>query len=197
MDIWRKLTSKFSNSQNPVSQQSVTNKIQGAFSEKKSFSFTALPKNVNELKALPEAVMDDPFKTAALTVCALCAFAEDRAAGIEMLNFLRGPRPLSPYEISFMKDRFMDGKTYIPRSYFNGATPENDYTPAKPYTVKVDSNQYSSLENGNYMKLLINSGGADSPRSVTLRKTGSGIWYLWEQTLLVDVRTPKSQDPWA
>ena len=141
--------------------------------------------------------MDDPFKTAALTLCALCAFAEDRSAGIEMLNFLRGPRPLSPYEISFLKDRFMDGKTYIPRSYFQGATPANDYTPARPYTVRIDSNQYSSMENGTYMKLLFTSGGADSPRSVTLRKTGSGVWYLWEQTLLVDVRTPKSQDPWA
>ncbi|MBR2930540.1 MAG: hypothetical protein IKC32_04855 [Clostridia bacterium] len=175
----------------------IKNKLQAAFSKKASFSFEALPTSLDELKALPEAAMDDPFKTAALTVCALCAYATDKEVGIEMLNHLRGPRPMSPAEIQFLNDRLMDGKTYIPRSYFAGAKPENEYTPTVPYTVKVDSNQYSSLEGGNYMKLLISSGGADSPRSVTLRKTGGGTWYLWEQNLLSDIRIPKSQDAWA
>ena len=192
MDIWRTITKKVSN---PVLY--VKNKLLAAFSRKESFTFETFPKNLEELKALPEASLDDSFKTAALTLCALCAYAEDREAGTEMLNFLRGPRPMSPADIAFLNDRFMDGKTYIPRSYFAGATPENEYTPTVPYTVKVISNQYSKLENGNYMKLLIHSGGADSPRSVTLRKTGGGTWYLWEQNLLSDIRIMKSQDAWA
>jgi len=104
---------------------------------------------------------------------------------------------MSPTDIAFLNDRLMDGKNYVARSYFEGATPENEYTPASPYKVRVVSNQYSKLENGNYMKLLISSGGADSPRSVTLRKTGGGTWYLWEQTLLSEIRIPKSQDAWA
>jgi len=192
MDIWRKITSKVSN---PFLY--VKNKLRAAASRKETYTFEELPKNLEELKALPEAVLDDPFKTAALSLCALCAYSEDREAGTEMLNFLRGPRPMSPAEIAFLNDRLMDGKNYVARSYFNGATPENEYTPTKPYTVKVISNQYSELEGGNYMKLLINSGGADSPRSVTLRKTGGGKWYLWEQNLLSDIRIPKSQDDWA
>ena len=192
MDIWRVITGKV---KYPISY--IKNKIQAAASRKETFTFEALPKNLEELKALPEAKMDDPFKTAALALCALCAYSEDREAGTEMLNFLRGPRPMSPAEIAFLNDRLMDGKNYVARSYFNGATPENEYTPSTPYTVKVISNQYSKLENGNYMKLLINSGGADSPRSVTLRKTGGGTWYLWEQNLLSDIRIPKSQDAWA
>ena len=192
MDIWRVITGKV---KYPISY--IKNKIQAAASRKETFTFEALPKNLEELKALPEAKMDDPFKTAALALCALCAYSEDREAGTEMLNFLRGPRPMSPAEIAFLNDRLMDGKNSVARSYFNGATPENEYTPSTPYTVKVISNQYSKLENGNYMKLLINSGGADSPRSVTLRKTGGGTWYLWEQNLLSDIRIPKSQDAWA
>ncbi|MBO5270725.1 MAG: hypothetical protein J6B77_08060 [Clostridia bacterium] len=175
----------------------IRNKLLAAASRKETFTFEALPKNLTELKALPEASLDDSFKTAALTLCALCVYAEDRENGTEMLNFLRGPRPMSPAELAFLNDRMMDGKSYIPRSYFEGAVPGNDYTPTVPYTVKVISNQYSSLENGNYMKLLLNSGGADSPRSVTLRKTGGGTWYLWEQNLLVDIRIPTSQDAWA
>ena len=192
MDIWRIITSKISN---PF--LFIKNKLLAAASRKETYSFDALPKTLDELKAMPEAVLDDPFKTAALTLCALCAYAEDRDAGCEMLNFLRGPRPMSPADIAFLNDRFMDGRSYIPRSYFGGATPDNEYTPSVPYTVKVSSNQYSSLEGGNYMKLLISSGGADSPRSVTLRKTGGGTWYLWEQNLLSDIRIPKSKDAWA
>ena len=175
----------------------IKNKLLAAASKKETFTFEKLPNNLEELKAMPEASLDTPFKTAALALCALCVFSKDREAGTEMLNFLRGPRPMSPADIAFLNDRLMDGKDYIARSYFNGATPENEYTPSQPYTVKVISNQYSKLENGNYMKLLISSGGADTPRSITLRKTGGGTWYLWEQYLLTDIRIPKSQDAWA
>lgn len=192
MDIIRIITSGI---KKPISY--VKNKLLASLSKKATFTFEKLPESLEEMKALPEITMDDPFKTAALTVCALCVYSKDREKGTEMLNFLRGPRPMSPTDIAFLNDRLMDGRDYVARSYFDGAKPENEYTPNVPYTVKVISNQYSKLENGNYMKLLINSGGADTPRSVTLRKTGSGTWYLWEQYLLSDIRIPKSQDAWA
>jgi len=192
MDILRTLSTGI---KKPISY--VKNKILAAMSKKATFTFEKLPDNLEEMKALPEIKMDDPFKTAALSLCALCVYSKDRENGTEMLNFLRGPRPMSPADIAFLNDRLMDGRDYIARSYFNGATPENEYTPSTPYTVKVSSNQYSKLEGGKYMKLLISSGGADSPRSVTLRRTDSGTWYLWEQHLLSDIRIPKSQDDWA
>lgn len=60
--------------------------------------------------------------TIALTVCALCDFAADQAVGIDLLNFLRGPRPLTGQDISFIKDRFRGGaRNYIIFSYFGGA----------------------------------------------------------------------------
>ncbi len=164
--------------------------------KKETFVFTSLPESLAQFQACPEASLDSPFKTAALTVCALCVYAADKNIGIEMLNFLRGPRPLSPMEISFLDDRFRDSKHYIPFSYFNGSTPENDYSPAKPFTLTIESNPTSAVNEG-YMKLLLTSGGADSQRSVDLRMTGDGKWYLWEQFLLVGIREPKSQNPWA
>ena len=116
--------------------------------------------------------MDTPFKTAALTVCALCAFAADQAVGTDLLNFLRGPRPLTGQDISFIKDRFRGGVcNYIIFSYFGGAKPENDYTPSQPYTVTVTSDAHSFDEQG-YARLYIACGGADSPRPVKLRKKG-------------------------
>ena len=95
--------------------------------------------NKNETFTLPEAALDTPFQTAALTVLALCAYAADRQIGQDMLNWLRGPRPLNGQDISFLNDRFRDGKTYLPFTYFVGSTPDNNYTPTQPYTIRVAS----------------------------------------------------------
>ena len=149
------------------------------------------------MQALPEAALSTPFQTAALTVLALCAYAADRTIGSEMLNWLRGPRPLNGQDISFLNDRFRDGKTYLPFTYFVGSTPDNNYTPSQPYTIVITSNHISAVEQG-YMKLFIPCGGADDPRPIKLRQRGSdGKWFLWEQYLLTGVRIPKAADPWA
>lgn len=164
--------------------------------KKETFTFNALPESLAQMQALPEASLDSPYKTAALTLCALCVYGADKQIGAEMLNWLRGPRPLTPTDISFLNDRFRDGQFYVPFSYFKGATPANDYTPEQPFTVTVESNPYSD-DNPGYMKLFLRSGGADSPREVVLRKKGDGQWLLWDQMLMVGIRTPKSADPWA
>ncbi len=163
----------------------------------KTFTFQELPKNAEELKALKEAALTDAFATAALTVLALNIFGENAELGTEALNFLKGPEPLSPREVSFIKDRFGATKQYIARSYFKGATPENDYAPSTPYTIVVSDNPHSKLDD-THLKLFIQSGGADSPRDVILRKKPStGQWFLSEQQLMVDIRIPKSTDKWA
>ncbi|MBO4216927.1 MAG: hypothetical protein J5940_03180 [Clostridia bacterium] len=166
-----------------------------------TFTFTALPESLAEMQAMPEASLDSPFKTAALTLCALCAYAADRNIGGEMLDWLRGPKgALTTAEKQFLNDRFTDGKHYVPFSYFNGAKPDNDYTPSEPFTVRVFTNSYSfQEENGaHYATLYLTSGGADSPRSIKLRKKEStGQWFLWEQYVMVGIRQPKSADPWA
>lgn len=169
---------------------------QNAGSSRETFTFTALPESLAQLQALPEASLDTPFKTAALTVLALCAYAADRNIGTEMLNWLRGPRALNGQDISFLNDR-LRGKTYLPFTYFAGANPDNSYTPSQPYTITIESNHISGAEAG-YMKLFIPCGGADDPRPIKLRQRGSdGKWFLWEQYLLTGVRTPKAEDPWA
>ena len=56
-----------------------------------TFTFASLPESLAEMQALPEANLDNPYKTAALTVCAICAYAADKNVGLEMLNWLRGP----------------------------------------------------------------------------------------------------------
>lgn len=192
MSIFDQLKNKAQTTAKAAARTAVSN----LGNQQETFNFSTLPESAEQLRALPEAAMDTPFQTAALTVCALCAFAADQAVGTELLNVLRGPRPLSGQDISFIKDRFRGGRTYIPFSYFAGATPDNNYTPTQPYTVTVTSDARSYDEQG-YARLHIASGGADSPRPIKLRKKADGQWCLWEQYLLTDIRQPKANDPWA
>jgi len=161
-----------------------------------TFVFDALPKNVDELKALPEAAMTTPFMTAALTVAALCAYGENTAACIDMLNELRGPSPMSPHDVQFLRERLV-GKTYKPFSFFAGATPKNGYVPNIPYQTTVSDNPYSYPQEG-HATLYIQSGGADSARPISLRlKPSTGQWFMTQQSLLSDIRVPEAEDPWV
>ena len=160
-------------------------------------TWNQLPKNLEELQALPQADLKTPEGTAALTVAALAVYPTNPEECFRMLNFLRGPRPLSMYEQQFIRDRFMDGKQYIVMSYFKGATPANNYTPNVPYVLEFTDSAAQFAEEG-YKRFDIRSGGADSPRQITLRlKPSTGQWFLWEQYILVGIRVPVSQDPWA
>lgn len=183
----------FDNLKNKVND--ITNAVSNAGNKSEDIVFSKLPDTLEEFKALSQAALSTPFDTAALTVLALCFYPENKDLSLSMLDYLRGPRPLSPMDTQFINDRFMH-KDYVPRSYFNGATPDNDYLPSEPYTIKVSENPYSYDEEG-YAKLYLTSGGADSARYVQLRKAKDGKWYLWEQFILSDIRKPESTNPWA
>ena len=176
----------------------VSQTVSKAVSNKsKTYSFEALPQTVDELKALPEAALTDVYAVAALSLLALTRFEADRNASIAMLNFLKGPDPLTPMAIQQISDRFMDGKFYKVNSFFEGATPANNYTPSQPYRIKVSSTPYS-FDTENWAVLYLHSGGSDSPRPVKLRKKPStGQWFLVESQYLGDIRTPPTADKWA
>lgn len=157
--------------------------------------FADIPESLEAFKSLPQAALSTPFDTAAMTVVALSVYPADKELCFRMLDYLRGPRPMNGADKQFIADRFRD-KDYVPRSYFGGATPNNDYMPATPYTVTVKSDPHSYDEQG-IAKLFIPSGGADSPRPIKLRQAKDGKWYLWEQFLLTGIRQPESSNPWA
>jgi hypothetical protein len=189
-DLIRKLTG--------AGEKAIRGAVKNAANTERSIVFEKLPASVEEMKTAPGGDLKDPFAVAALTVTAYAKYPENPALCYEMLNMLRGPRPLSEHEKAFIRDRFMDGKDYVPRSYFKGAVPANNYTPSKPYTVTVSDNPYSRQNEG-YLTLYVTSGGADSPRPITLRqKASTQEWFFWDTPgILADIRVPKSADPWA
>lgn len=186
---------KLKNKAQQAVKETVKDAVQNIGNKSERIVFDTMPASLEEFKNLPQAAMDTPFKTAAMAVLAFTYYPVDKAMSLAMLDFIKGPKPLSPMEKQFISDRFMD-KDYVPRSYFEGATPANDYEPAEPYTIIVSENPYS-YQNEGYATLYMTSGGADSPRSVQLRKAKDGKWYLWDQFLLADIRKPDSADPWA
>ncbi len=161
-----------------------------------TFTFASLPTNVAELQALPEASLDSAFKTTALTLAALCNYEHNSDATIEMLGFLKGPGEVSGFEKQFIKEH-LGSERYKARSFFEGATPQNSYKPNVPYKITVIENPYS-FDNENWATLYVQSGGADNPRPIKLRKKPStGQWFLVEIQCLADIRVPIEEDPWA
>ena len=155
--------------------------------------FNTLPATVEEFKALPQMALSDPFSAPALFIVAMTNYTKNKDMAIEMINAIKGPTPLSAYELGFIRDRMM-GKDYLPNSYFKGASPENAYTPSLPYTVTVSEGPYTYQEEG-YAKVYVKSYGADTPRPFVMRKKGDQ-WFMWEQMLLADIRPPKGVDGW-
>ena len=176
-------------------------------------TFQELPLSVEEMKKMGLADLSSPSRVAALTVVAalrgrlfchtVCPVGavlglqkQKLDTGRDLIDYLRGPRPLTEYEKQFLRDR-LGGKEYVIKSFFQGAVPDNNYTMSKPYTVVVEDAPQVVSEEG-YKRFQLRSGGADNPRTITLRnKPSTGEWFLWEQVLLADIRPPKSQDDWA
>lgn len=61
-----------------TAQQAVNSAAQSAGNRRATSTFSALPESLAEMQALPEAGLDSPFKTAALTL--LCQKRRDNIA---------------------------------------------------------------------------------------------------------------------
>ena len=91
-------------------------------------TLTHQPDTAAEFEALSRRT---PEEVCACFLCALNLYIKDKDAGVAAMDLLRGPRPMTPYDAQFLRDR-LRGKEYLPLAYFEGAAPENSYTPAPP-----------------------------------------------------------------
>ena len=157
----------------------------------------SIPASLQEFETLA-AGGRQPERICALFLCALALFDKDRDAGTAAMNLLRGPRPMTPYDCQFLRDR-LRGKAYLPLAYFEGATPENGYRPQAPYTLNVLADPRPQDIEPGYLRVFLKTAGADSPRPMKLRqKASTGEWFLWEySSILSGIRIPAAEDPWA
>lgn len=82
-------------------------------------TLNALPASLAEFRNLS---LNTPDEVVAGFLCALNLYVKNPNEGVEAMNLLRGPRPMTPYDSQFLRDR-LRGKEYLPLAYFAGATP--------------------------------------------------------------------------
>lgn len=161
-----------------------------------SVTLNQIPGTLQEFRMCPQMDLSRPENTCVMFLCALQLYIKDREAGVAAMNMLRGPRPMTPYDSQFLRDRLRD-KAYLPMAYFEGAIPQNNYTPTQPYVLHVlPDPRPQDIEDG-YIRVFLKTAGADSARPVKLRQKG-GLWYLWEySSILSGIRIPAEYDSWG
>ena len=73
-----------------------------------------LPASLAEFRNLS---LNTPDEVVAGFLCALNLYVKNPNEGVEAMNILRGPRPMTPYDSQFLRDR-LRGKEYLPLAYF-------------------------------------------------------------------------------
>jgi hypothetical protein len=74
-----------------------------------TITFDKLPANLEELKAMPQASLDQPEYGAALFVAVMMHYMVNKEETFEMLDFLNGPYEGTPFQKQFLADRMADG----------------------------------------------------------------------------------------
>ncbi len=160
-------------------------------------TYNKIMNNIEDLKQIDRT---NPYNVAAAIVHVISNYDDNNF--YNMLQFLLGEyQPISEMSKQNIKDRMLQNNkySYIGKSYFIGANPENDYTPNIPYQIEVIENEYTD-ENEGYKRLLLKSGGADNYRPITLRLAKDGNYYIWSDSyigLLTDIKPKESNNPWV
>lgn len=156
--------------------------------------FEQMPETAGDLQALMTLYsQSDARNVGAYFVASLVRYVDSTEDGLAMIDLLRGPRPMNDMDKNFIRDRLRD-KAYLPGAYFQGAAPENNYTPDTPWTLMVYDDLMEAEEG--YIYIQVSTTGADSRRRITLREK-DGQYYLWEYSnVLTGIRLPASEDPW-
>jgi hypothetical protein len=166
-----------------------------------TYTFNALPRNIEELKTLEvnnRQYFSSPHFVTALFICCLNRITENSADAWEMINYLRthtatvGQNGIQKVSNETMqnivasnlvgKDTYGHPVSNGLRSYFAGSTPQNLYTPTTPYQVTVveaGSETYRTIDDIEYAYMYVETSGADSAQGpLQLRKTNNHGWLI-------------------
>ena len=158
------------------------------------YTFSTLPQTVEDIEALIAVYpVTDRHNTAAFFIASLVHYIEDEQEGLAMIDVLKGPQKLSDTDKSFIRERFSD-KQYLPKAYFEGAQPANNYEPDSPWTLIIYDDPVDAPEGYTYVN--VKTSGADNPRRICMRLKGEENW-LWEYNgVFMSIRLPADEDPW-
>jgi hypothetical protein len=165
--------------------------------------FQEIPASVEAFLSLRDQVAVVPQGGAAMMVMALLAYAESEDLGRQCLTaavdrdrLVEGPEGVRGWQLSKRDLRRIQtqlaGQPYLPRSYFEKATPENGYQLAEPpHVLSFSDSPYSGDPASGTYKVFVQCSGAPSARPVTVKRNNRGIWKAdsWS-SLITGVRAP-------
>jgi len=165
-----------------------------------TYTFNALPRNIEELKTLEvndREYFSSPHFVTALFICCLNRLPENSADAWNMINYLRthtatvGENNILKVSYGEMQDivqQLLDKDTNgYPvsnglGSYFAGSSPDNKYKPTTPYQVTVveQSDMYTTEDGILCAKLYVKSSGDDNlVGPLKLRKVDGHGWLVY------------------
>lgn len=162
-----------------------------------------IPTSVEDFVAVRDEVAGTPEGGAVMMVVALLVYTEDEAVGRQCLTVAvdrkrlqEGAKGYKGWQLHARDLQMirlqLGGRSYMPRSYVEGAVPENGYgLPEPPYRFRFVPDPRSGERGTDAHKVFIVSSGADSARPVTLHRNPRGIWKAYEwSSLVMGVRPP-------
>ena len=181
-----------------VSSSREPSEVEGV--KKITYTFNALPRNIEELKTLEvndREYFKSPHFVTALFICCLNRLPDNSTDTWEMINYLR-THTATVGEDNIMKiskdntqnvvQNLLEDDTHgFPsvnglRSYFAGSSPDNKYTPTTPYQVTIveKSDVYVTKDGNLYARLYVESSGYDDPVGpLKLRKVEGHDWLVY------------------
>ena len=173
------------------------------------FVFQRLPENANELRQIDRSGDNGKFLVLALLAASYAAYTpQDPEICFDMMKVLMNSPTLSSappfnnFTKDFVRARMMqNGKwAYIGKAYFEGARPENGYTPNRPYAITIREYVYAPQVSTLYgvplsiEKVVIEFAGADTERQLSVYQDPKDHqWYIWSDSyggFLADIKTP-------
>lgn len=168
-------------------------------------SFNRIPHTIEKFVELQNQIAHTPQGAVTMMLIAMRIYQQYPVEGMKCLTAactgsLTVPSSAAgSYEgyimsnVNTLKDR-LKSYPYLPYIYYQGAEPENGYTPdAPPYRVNMYTNlySYSPSSDGMWIKLFVETKGADSNRPVSVRKAGSIFKVVEYSSLYLGPKPPK------
>lgn len=169
-----------------------------------------LPKSLEEFQGRVATEAKDPKGAVTLFFTGIYVFlAGEEDLGKQFIIEMSRYKEWSETNHRMLLER-LKSQPYIYRSYTKGATPENGYTMNAgefelAFEGEVSLKPYADKAEGEYARLLVRSGGADSARPVILQRNNAGQYKVYEFSSLnlgirpvkaaLDTSLPESKDP--
>jgi hypothetical protein len=173
-----------------------------------SVTFERIPQSLDAFCSMQASIAAVPQGGAAIIVAALTLYVEDEELGLQCLaaavdkdRLVEGPGgylgwKLRPRDQQLVKMQ-LGSNPHLPRSYFQGAAPENGYQlPPPPYVCRCAHNPTRGEADSDRFKAFVECSGASSPRPVAVQRNDQGLWLAHEwSSLLVGVQKPGQPMP--